>query len=143
MSFHYDSHDDNGTERNIRTDQETISAVTFLLRLFQHIQEPRFHCVRYYGVYSTVIQASDLTKKILKAGTSYLYDPQQHDYRQEHCHYRGAMKYVFHVDPLACPICKKDMKLILYEINGNICSNVRIRVKGKKYIPRHKTTTDE
>ena len=133
VSFHYDAHigkTGNKTERK----SESIPAIDFLLRLTQHIQEPHFVMVRYFGLYSTSGLASKpVAKALLKGNLHMLYDPSRHNARLYHCHWRGAMTRIFNVDPLICPCCHEQMFAIYYIIDGRTVWDPPIKGQGKRF----------
>ena len=75
--------------------------------------------IRYFGLYSTHGLNSDpVAKAFLKGNIHWLYDASQHKARLYHCHWRGAMKRIFHVDPLICPCCHEEMIPVYSVFNG-------------------------
>ena len=131
VTFHYDAHigeTGNATTRR----SETLPAIDFLLRLTQHIQEPHFVMVRYFGLYSTHGLNSDpVSKAFQKGDLHWLYDTAKHKARLYYCHWRGAMNNIFHVDPLICPCCKKEMTPIYCIIDGKTVWNPSPRRRRK------------
>ena len=118
VTFHYDAHIGK-TGNKTKRDSETLPALTFILRLTQHIQEPHFVMIRYFGLYSTHGQNSEpVAKAFLKENIHWLYDSSQHKARLYHCHWRGAMNRIFHVDPLICPCCHNEMIPVYYVFDG-------------------------
>ena len=133
VSFHYDAHvgkTDNRTEKK----SESLPAVDFLVRLTQHIQEPHFVMVRFFGLYSTSGLASEPVAKALVNGNLHmLYDGSRHKARLYQCHWRGAMTRIFHVDPLICPCCHEQMSAIYYVIDGRTVWDPPIKGQGKRF----------
>ena len=129
VTFHYMAHV--GKKEEYRT--ETLPAIDFLLRLSQHIQEPHFVMVRYFGIYSTFGLSSDAMLKGLRMGNFHmLYDPARHAFRFRQCHWRGAMERIFHVDPLICPCCHEEMIPIYYVFEGKTVFDPPIKGQGVK-----------
>ena len=132
VTFHYDAHvgkTGNKTEKK----SESLPAIDFLLRLTQHIQEPHFIMVRYFGLYSTSGLASEpVTKALAKENIHMLYNPLLHKARLHHCHWRGAMNRIFHVDPLICPFCHEQMTAVYYVIKGKTVWDPPIKGQGKR-----------
>ncbi len=118
VTFHYDAHigkSGNATRRQ----SESLPAADFLLRLTQHIQDPHFVMVRYFGIYSTHgLNSDSVSKAFLKNNLHWLYDSASHKARLYHCHWRGAMVRIFKVDPLICPCCQNEMTPLFYVIDG-------------------------
>ena len=135
VTFHYDAHIGK-TGNNTKRMSESLPAVDFLLRLTQHIQEPHFVMVRYFGLYSTHGLNSDpVSKAFQKGNLHWLYDTAAHKARLYHCHWRGAMKRIFHVDPLICPCCHEEMIPIYYTIDGKTVYDPPSKRRRKCDIP--------
>lgn len=135
VTFHYDAHigiTGNATHRL----SETLPAFDFLLRLTQHIQEPHFVMVRYFGLYSTHGLISDpVAKAFQKGNLNWLYDTAKHKLRLYHCRWRGAMKRIFHVDPLICPCCGEEMIPVYYVIDGQTVWDPPAKRRRKPDVP--------
>ena len=135
VTFHYDAHigvSGNATRRL----SETLPATDFLLRLSQHIQEPHFVMVRYFGLYSTHgFNADPVSKAFQKNNIRWLYDSASHKVRVYCCHRRGAMKRIFHVDPLICPCCKEEMIPLYYVFDGKTVRDPPSKRHRKADIP--------
>lgn len=123
VKFHYMAHTKDGEKYTC----EELPALDFLMRLVQHIQNPNFKKVRFYGVYASHGVGADALQKALKKPTlnpkfsiHYLYDPQAHHVRLQYCHFRGAMFHAFNFDPLVCPCCQKQMEVEFYAYKGKI-----------------------
>ena len=118
VTFHYDAHIGRTGNKTKRM-SESLLAIDFILRLAQHIQDPHFVMVRYFGFYSTHGLNSDpVDKAFQKDNLHWLYDTASHKARLYHCHWRGAMKRIFYVDPLICPCCHEEMIPVYYTIDG-------------------------
>ncbi len=132
VTFHYDAHIGK-TGNATRRQSETLPAIDFLLRLTQHIQEPHFVMVRYFGLYSTSGLVSEpVIKAFDKKNIHMLYDRSLHKARLYLCHWRGAMSRIFHVDPLTCPCCHEQMTAVYYVINGKTIWDPPIKGQGKR-----------
>ena len=139
VTFHYDAHIGNGNDT--RHQSETLPALDFILRLCQHIQDPHFVMVRYFGLYSTHGLNSDpVAKAFQKEAVHWLYDSAMHKARLYHCHWRGAMKRIFHVDPLICPCCHEEMIPVYYIFYGKTVYDPPKRRRRKQDITNPRTT---
>ncbi|MER2010502.1 MAG: transposase [Psychrobacillus sp.] len=119
VTFHYDAHVSEKIGSNIERKSESISAVDFLLRLTDHIQDPNFKMVRYYGIYSSVTQDSQrMEKAFQRNAVDWLYSPDYHKMREYYSHWQGAYKRDFGEDPQCCPNCQKEMTVLYYRIDG-------------------------
>ena len=133
VSFHYDAHIGRTGNKNEKR-SETLPAIDFLVRLVQHIQEPHFVMVRYFGLYSTSgLVSKPVAKAFAKGNLHMLYNPSQHNARLYHCHWRGALTRVFNVDPLICPYCHEQMSAIYYIINGHTVWDPPVKGQGKRF----------
>lgn len=91
---------------------ETVCVDEFLKRLIQHIPEKNFRMIRHYGFYANRIKNSLLNTLALLVAPIFgrafvLYDPdaEPQSWRQRIARATGA-------DPLMCPHCHVEMKLI-------------------------------
>ncbi|MEO0228208.1 MAG: transposase [candidate division WOR-3 bacterium] len=89
---------------NQREFTETRPALDFIKLLIQHILPPHFRQIRYYGVLSNRIRKQLLPTVF--AALAY----EQELIRQET--WRERQINLTGIDPLACPICHKPMKLV-------------------------------
>ena len=136
VSFHYDAHIGKTGNKTKRV-SESLLAIDFLVRLTQHIQEPHFVMVRYFGLYSTSGLTSDpVAKAFAKGNLHMLYDISHHKARLYQCHWRGAITRIFKVDPLLCPCCHEPMSAIYYVIDGRTVWDPPVREQGKRFSER-------
>jgi len=131
VKFHYMAHA--GNHKEVYR-EEKLSALDFVLRLCDHIQDPHFVNLRYYGLYSSTGLESECMQKIHDNGITWLYDPARHAVRHYYSHWRGAMIRSFNIDPLICPHCGKMMDPLFYKINGKICFDLH-KKGGKNHDP--------
>lgn len=140
VTFHYDAHVSEKDGSDIERRTESISAIDFLLRLTDHIQDPNFKMVRYYGMYSTTNQNSQRMKKAFQRNqVDWLYSPNHHDKRNYYSHWRGAFFRDFGEDPQCCPLCQNEMTVLYYLIDGKKVFD--LPPKGFGYKSRHKDVT--
>ncbi|MBE0575555.1 MAG: transposase [Desulfuromonadales bacterium] len=99
---------------------EIFSTEEFIARITQHIPEKSFQLVRYYGWYSNRARG-DSKKKTAKDSTDItsaatevliLTEPPQKKIPSKT--WRECIKKVWEVDPLACPKCGGEMKLVSF-----------------------------
>lgn len=109
------------TGRNER-EVEAFDPGEFLARVIMHIPEPRRHLVRYYGWYSNVSRGKR-RKAAAENGEIGVGDagPDSRAARAESRATRALrrswaqlIKRVYEVDPLACPSCGSEMKVIAF-----------------------------
>ena len=101
---------------------EAFDPAEFLARVIMHIPEPRRHLVRYYGWYSNVSRG-----KRRKAATengdaesvgagpdSRAARAEARDARAMRRSWAQLIKRIYEVDPLVCPSCGSEMKVIAF-----------------------------
>lgn len=97
VSFYYQD-----TKSKLRTSSK-LSAEEFILKLIQHILPPQFRVLRYYGLLAN--RVSSKFRKIISKLLGYIQTiPLFPKWRQRQFKLSG-------IDPLACPICGKEMIL--------------------------------
>ncbi len=103
---------------------ETFDAADFLARVIMHVPEPRRHLVRYYGAYSNVSRGKRRRHDEVTIGTA----PQDIEHAtlvqadRDHSPETRALrrswaqliKRVYEVDPLLCPSCGGEMRIIAF-----------------------------
>lgn len=98
VTFHYNRHEDNVYV------ERTVPAIDFIQLLMQHIPEKNFKMVRYYGLYA---RHRDIDKKLHRARS-----PEKQRLMISFNHWRESILLSFGYDPLACPKCHKEMKIL-------------------------------
>lgn len=89
-----------------KTKFSKLTAEEFILKLIQHILPPQFRVIRYYGLLANRVSAK--FRKIISKLLGYIESiPLFPNWRQRQVRYKG-------IDPLACPLCDREM--ILKEI---------------------------
>ena len=103
---------------------EAFDPADFLARVIMHIPEPRRHVVRYYGAYSNVSRGKrrrhdEVTigaaprdiehATLVQAGRDH--SPEGRALRRS---WAQLIKRVYEVDPLVCPSCGSEMKVIAF-----------------------------
>ena len=121
VTYHYYAHV--GQSDKTQYTKRSMPARDFVLMLAQHIQDPHFCNLRYYGIYSSKGQNSPhLLQALQKEKVTYLYKhtAEAHATRMYYSHWRGAYERAFGTDPLKCPCCGHTMGILFYEMNGKI-----------------------
>jgi hypothetical protein len=100
---------------------ETFDPAEFLARVIMHIPEPRRHLVRYYGAYSNVSRGKRRLREeaACPSGEGHApsvrgkkdLDPAARALRRS---WAQLIKRIYEVDPLVCPSCGSEMKVIAF-----------------------------
>lgn len=98
VTFYYQRHEDN------QRVEETISALDFIKRLIIHIPDTEFKMIRYYGIYSKKHKFHD--KMIM------MFNKQQLKMQKMMNRWQLSIISDFHHNPLNCPCCNCEMKLL-------------------------------
>jgi hypothetical protein len=114
---------------------ETIDAAEFLARVLMHIPEPRRHLVRYYGWYSNVLRGKrNRLQQELAEGPSPTVPgsgPTERDHspgsRALRRRWAEMIKRVCEVDPLVCPRCHGEMRIIAFIVDAVVVIDKIIR----------------
>ena len=99
---------------------EIFSAEEFIARITQHIPEKSFQLVRYYGWYSNRSRGDRKKKQqkthsaIASDATDILEITEPSQIKIPSKTWRECIKKVWEVDPLACPKCGGEMKIISF-----------------------------
>ena len=111
------------THGNNKKNFEIFTAEEFIAAITQHIPDKHFQMVRYYGWYSNRSRGDRIKKGVLRPGD----EPPQagnanevtvldvSDYQPARIPaktWRDLIKKIWEVDPLTCPRCGHDMKII-------------------------------
>ena len=109
---------------------ETFNPAEFLARVIMHIPEPRRHLVRYYGWYSnvsrgkrrrhdeaTICVAPGDGEHIPTARADRDHSPEARALRRS---WAQLIKRVYEVDPLMCPSCGGEMRIIAFIIDHDV-----------------------
>lgn len=135
VKFHYMKHV--GQNKPDQYTKEELPVLEFVLRLSDHIQDPNFVNLRYYGLYSSTGLKSNCMTLIHKAGIKWLYShsPASCATRHFYSHWRGAMMRSFGVDPVVCTHCGKVMEPLFYKLHGKIYMDIKIKDPRNKQSP--------
>jgi len=120
-----------GRSRHPGDPAEAFEPAEFLARVIMHVPEPRRHLVRYYGAYSNVSRGKRRRqdKATIGAGprdsehapAARADRDQSPDARALRRSWAQLIKRVYEVDPLVCPSCGGEMRIIAF-IRGAISS---------------------
>jgi len=122
---------------------ETFDPSEFLARVIMHIPEPRRHMVRYYGAYSNVSRGKRRLREEAAGSACPSGDGQAPsvrakkdqgpDARALRRSWAKLIKRIYEVDPLVCPSCGSEMKVIAFIIDHAVVDKIL----------RHLTRRDE
>ena len=101
---------------------EAFDPQEFLARVIMHIPEPRRHLVRYYGWYSNVSRgkrqkAEAENGEVVDTGVAPASRAARDEVRNARALRRSwaqLIKRIYEVDPLVCPSCGSEMKVIAF-----------------------------
>ena len=124
---------------------EAFDPAEFVARVIMHIPQPRRHLVRYYGWYSNVCRgkrrkAEAENGEVVGAGAG----PASRAARTETRNARALrrswaqlIKRIYEVDPLVCPSCGSEMKVIAFITEHDVVDAIlRHLAKAKTRSPR-------
>jgi hypothetical protein len=119
---------------------EAFDPGEFLARVIMHIPEPRRHLVRYYGWYSNVSRG-----KRRKAGAengeaggaaadscSRAAREEVRDARALRRSWAQLIKRIYEVDPLVCPSCGTEMKVIAFITEHDVVDAILRHLERKQ-----------
>jgi hypothetical protein len=126
---------------------EAFDPADFLARVIMHVPEPRRHLVRYYGAYSNVSRGKRRRHDEVAAGASSRdgehassartdrdQDPDARALRRS---WAQLIKRVYEVDPLVCPKCQGEMRIIAFIIDHDVVDAIlRHQAKAESQSPR-------
>jgi len=126
---------------------ETFDPAEFLARVIMHIPEPRRHLVRYYGAYSNVARGKRRRQEETGAGAGPRGGEQARSAQAGRDHSPDAralrrswaqlIKRVYEVDPLVCPKCGGEMRIIAFIIDHDVVDAIlRHFAKAEARSPR-------
>jgi len=117
---------DDGRARQPGDPVETFDPAEFLARVIMHIPDPRRHLVRYYGAYSNVSRGKRKRQDVAMATAGAVLRDGEHatsaradrdhspDARALRRSWAQLIKRVYEVDPLLCPSCGAEMRIIAF-----------------------------
>jgi hypothetical protein len=124
---------------------EAIDPLEFLARVIMHIPEPRRHLVRYYGAYSNVsrgkrrqLEASRTRGSVVGARPATEEHDRSPDARALRRRWRELIKRIYEVDPLVCPRCHAEMRVIAFIIDHAVVDKILRHLKRKREAARER-----
>ena len=122
-------HENSGLQQR---EVETFDPAEFLARVIMHIPEPRRHLVRYYGWYSNVSRGKrrkeeDELGRPVAVGTgvpSRARRDETPNARALRRSWAQLIKRIYEVDPLVCPKCGSEMKVIAFIIDHAVVDKI-------------------
>ena len=126
---------------------DAFDPAEFLARVIMHIPEPRRHLVRYYRAHSNVLRgkrrrhdeaAMDAARPDGRLGPSASADRDHSpDARALRRSWAQLIKRVYEVDPLVCPKCGGEMRIIAFIIDHDVVDAIlRHLAKAEARSPR-------
>jgi hypothetical protein len=110
---------------------EVLGPLDFLARVIMHIPEPRRHLVRYYGAYSNAARGRRRREveavgepsrgDELAATAAGGRDPNARTLRRR---WADLIKRVYEVDPLVCPSCGGEMRIIAFILDPKVVDGI-------------------
>ena len=97
-----------GSSRNF----QIFDPLDFLAEVTQHIPDPGSHLVRYYGWYSNKTRGQRAQRQPVAAGTGI--PARSPTARQARKGWAALIKQVYASDPICCPKCGAEMKIIAF-----------------------------
>jgi len=136
-----------GRSRHPGDPAEAFEPAEFLARVIMHVPEPRRHLVRYYGAYSNVSRGKRRRqdKATIGAGprdsehapAARADRDQSPDARALRRSWAQLIKRVYEVDPLVCPSCGGEMRIIAFIIDHDVVDAIlRHLAKAEARSPR-------
>jgi hypothetical protein len=114
-----------------REAEEVFDPREFLARVLMHVPEPRRHLVRYYGAYSNAARgrrrrlAGGITGKVAVGPASVEADGEGcADVRLFRRRWRELIKRIYEVDPLVCPRCQAEMRIVAFIIDHGVVDKI-------------------
>ena len=111
-------------DKKSRKNFEVYTAEEFIAAITQHIPDKSFQMVRYYGWYSNKSRGIRRKQGILRPGDEQAAEPEKDieiielsDYQPRRIPsktWRECIKKVYEVNPLLCPRCGGDMRIISF-----------------------------
>ncbi len=140
-----------GRARQPGDEAETFDPAEFLARVIMHVPEPRRHLVRYYGAYSNVSRGKRRRQTEADIGAAARDTDHATSVQADRDHSPDAralrswaqlIKRVYEVDPLVCPKCGGEMRIIAFIIDHDVVDAIlRLLAKAEARSPRGPPST--
>jgi len=119
---------------------EEFDPAEFLARVIMHIPEPRRHLVRYYGWYSNVsrgkrrkVETENGEAGVADTGPdSRAARAESRDARALRRSWAQLIKRIYEVDPLMCPSCGSEMKVIAFITEHDVVDAILRHLEHKQ-----------
>ncbi len=121
---------------------ESLDVAEFLARVLMHIPEPRRHLVRYYGWYSNVSRGKRRLREEAaesacpsgdgQAPSVRAKEDQGPDARALRRSWAKLTKRIYEVDPLVCPSCGSEMKVIAFITEHEVVDKILSHLKRRE-----------
>jgi len=96
-----------GPSRNF----QVFDPLDFLAEVTQHIPDPGEHLIRYYGWYANKTRGQRAQRQPAAAGSATARSPTAREARKG---WAALIKQVYETNPLCCPKCGSEMKIIAF-----------------------------
>ena len=127
---------------------ETFDPSEFLARVIMHIPEPRRHMVRYYGSYSNVSRGKRRLRGEAagsacpsgegQAPSGRAKKDQGPDTRALRRSWAQLIKRIYEIDPLVCPSCGGEMKVVAFIIDHAVVDKILTNLKRRAEYKRER-----
>ena len=121
-----------------REAEEHFDPRDFLARVLMHVPEPRRHLVRYYGAYSNAARGRRRrAEEAGRPGRLQPADPAEEDrevgaeIRVLRRRWRELIKRIYEVDPLVCPNCQAEMRIIAFIVDLAVVDKILRHLERK------------
>jgi hypothetical protein len=119
---------------------EAFDPAEFVARVIMHIPEPRRHLVRYYGWYSNVLRgkrrkAEAEGGEVVDTGVALASRAARAEVRNDRALRRSwaqLIKRIYEVDPLVCPSCGSEMKVIAFITEHDVVDSILRHLQRKE-----------
>ena len=113
-----------------------------LARLCQHIPPPRLHLTRMYGAYSSRTRASRAGRAARATRAAATEGPPAPEpeplttfQRERRKAWARLIRKVFEADPLACPNCSAEMKVVAFILDPPVIRKILDHLRGLAHGP--------
>ena len=118
----------------------TLDPLEMLARLCQHIPTPRLHLTRMYGAYSSRTRTSRARRcaRTMAQGASSercTPEPLTAFQRERRRAWARLIRKAFEADPLACPNCSAEMKVIAFILDPPAIRRILDHLRGLAHGP--------
>jgi hypothetical protein len=104
---------------------DTVDALEFLARVVSHIPNKGQVLQRYYGWYASRVRG--MRRKATEAGEEHpivCVDPEPEVLSEAALRWAELLRRIFEVDPLACPRCGEEMRIVAFVTEPRIIDRI-------------------